>query len=61
MAVRLHYDGLPVEEIDTDLGRAVQQAAATVAPGETVVVFSTYTAMWQLHQVLAKLTGVAVR
>ena len=60
MAVRLHYDGLPVEKIDTDLGRAVQQAAAGVGPGETVVVFSTYTAMWQLHQVLAKLSGVAV-
>jgi lipid II isoglutaminyl synthase (glutamine-hydrolysing) len=60
MAVRLHYDGLPVERIDPDLGRAVQQAAADVAPGETVVVFSTYTAMWQLHQVLARLTGVAV-
>jgi UDP-N-acetylmuramyl tripeptide synthase len=61
MAVRLHYDGLQVERIDPDLGRAVQQAAADVAPGDTVVVFSTYTAMWQLHQVLARLTGVAVR
>jgi UDP-N-acetylmuramyl tripeptide synthase len=60
MAVRLHYDGLPVEHIDPDLGRAVQQAAANVGPGETVVVFSTYTAMWQLHQVLAKLSGVAI-
>ncbi len=60
MAVRLHYDGLPVERIDPDLGRAVQQAAAEVAPGGTVVVFSTYTAMWQLHQVLARLSGVAV-
>lgn len=60
MAVRLHYDGLEVERIDPDLGRAVQQAAAGVGPGETVVVFSTYTAMWQLHQVLAKLSGVAI-
>jgi UDP-N-acetylmuramyl tripeptide synthase len=61
MAVRLHYDELTVAEIEPDLGRAVQEAAAAVAPGDTVVVFSTYTAMWQLHQVLAKLTGVAVR
>ncbi len=60
MAVRLHYDGLAVSQVDSDLGRAVRQAAAGVEPGETVVVFSTYTAMWQLHQVLAKLTGVAV-
>ena len=60
MALRLHYDGLAVEEVDPDLGRAVRQAAASVAPGDTVVVFSTYTAMWQLHQVLAKLTGVAI-
>jgi UDP-N-acetylmuramyl tripeptide synthase len=61
MAVRLHYDGLAVEKVDPDLGRAVRQAAAGVEPGDTVVVFSTYTAMWQLHQVLAKLTGVAVQ
>lgn len=61
MAVRLHYDGLAVEQVEVDLGRAVQQAAAAVEPGDTVVVFSTYTAMWQLHQVLAKLSGVAVR
>jgi UDP-N-acetylmuramyl tripeptide synthase len=57
MAVRLHYDGLTADRIEPDLARAVQQAAAEVAPGETVVVFSTYTAMWQLHQVLARLTG----
>ncbi|HST47061.1 MurT ligase domain-containing protein [Jatrophihabitans sp.] len=61
MAVRLHYDGLTADRIDPDLAGAVQQAAADVAPGETVVVFSTYTAMWQLHQVLARLTGTELR
>ena len=61
MAVRLHYDGLAVERIDTDLGRAVRQAAEAVAPGDTVVVFSTYTAMWELHQVLIKLAAGAAK
>jgi UDP-N-acetylmuramyl tripeptide synthase len=61
MAVRLHYDGLTADRVDPDLASAVQQATAGVAPGETVVVFSTYTAMWQLHQVLARLTGTELR
>jgi peroxiredoxin family protein len=59
--VRLHYDDLEADRIDPDLDRAVQDATAAVAPGETVVVFSTYTAMWQLHQVLARLTGTELR
>src|SRR4051812_41759244 len=61
MAVRLHYDGLTADRIDPDLARAVRQAAAEVAPGETVVVFSPYTGMWQLHQALARLTGTELR
>jgi lipid II isoglutaminyl synthase (glutamine-hydrolysing) len=53
MAVRLHYDELAVESTDSDLQGAVDDAVRRVKPDETVVVFATYTAMWQLHRILA--------
>ena len=52
MAVRLHYDDTDVEEIEPDLEKAVRSAVAAVPRGGSVVVFSTYTAMWSLHRVL---------
>jgi UDP-N-acetylmuramyl tripeptide synthase len=54
MAVRLHYDGIATDEIETDLADGVTQATFHVKHGDTVVIFSTYTAMWELHQVLTK-------
>jgi UDP-N-acetylmuramyl tripeptide synthase len=57
MAVRLHYDGIDAAEVQPDLSKAVLQAVSYVRPGDTVVIFSTYTAMWELHQVLTRLTG----
>ncbi|SDI84279.1 UDP-N-acetylmuramyl tripeptide synthase [Frankineae bacterium MT45] len=59
MAVRLHYDDIPVTEVQPSLGEALRCAVAAVAPGDEVVVFSTYTAMWALHAVLTK-TGEPV-
>lgn len=59
MAVRLHYDGVTADHVDPDLAGAVSRATSHVASGDTVVVFSTYTAMWQLHAVLTKLSGSA--
>jgi hypothetical protein len=53
MAVRLHYDELPVEATVPELVDAVDDAVRRVKPEETVVVFATYTAMWHLHGVLA--------
>jgi lipid II isoglutaminyl synthase (glutamine-hydrolysing) len=58
MAVRLKYDDVGVDEIEPDLEKAVRAAVAAVSPGHRVVVFSTYTAMWELHAVLQRI-GVA--
>jgi hypothetical protein len=53
--VRLRYDDVEVGEIEPDLEKAVRTAVAAVEPGERVVVFSTYTAMWELHAVLQRI------
>lgn len=55
MAVRLHYDDVDVNEIEPDLEKAVRTAVAAVEPDARVVVFSTYTAMWELHAVLQRI------
>lgn len=63
MAVRLKYDELPTDLVEPDLAAAVRAATFHVKPAETVVVFSTYTAMWSLHRTLQRLaeqTGPAV-
>jgi UDP-N-acetylmuramyl tripeptide synthase len=57
MAVRLHYDGIETNLIQDDLGAAVTAAAGHVDPGQTVVIFSTYTAMWGLHRTLERQAG----
>jgi UDP-N-acetylmuramyl tripeptide synthase len=49
MAVRLRYDEIAAAHVEPDLVAAVREAVAAVGPGESVVVFSTYTAMWFLH------------
>ncbi|MFL6161902.1 MAG: MurT ligase domain-containing protein [Jatrophihabitantaceae bacterium] len=61
MAVRLHYDELSVEATNPELAAAVEDAVRRVQPAETVVVFATYTAMWQLHQVLRERTEMVAR
>ncbi len=58
MAVRLRYDDVSVDEIEPDLEKAVRSAVHAVGAGARVVVFSTYTAMWDLHAVLQRI-GVA--
>jgi UDP-N-acetylmuramyl tripeptide synthase len=58
MAVRLRYDDIAVTAIEPGLEAAVRAAVASVAPGEEVIVFSTYTAMWALHAILLRI-GVA--
>jgi UDP-N-acetylmuramyl tripeptide synthase len=55
MAVRLQYDAVTAVEIESDPEKAVRAAVQAVAPGTTVVVFSTYTAMWALHAVLLRI------
>jgi UDP-N-acetylmuramyl tripeptide synthase len=55
MAVRLRYDDVDVHEIEPDLEKAVRAAVGAVPSGARVVVFSTYTAMWELHAVLQRI------
>jgi UDP-N-acetylmuramyl tripeptide synthase len=52
MALRLRYDEIDTDAIETDLRAAVRQAVAHIEPGQTVIVLSTYTAMWALHAIL---------
>ena len=59
MAVRLRYDEVGVVEIEPDLEKALRSAVRAVTPGEQVVVFSTYTAMWGLHAILQRIGRVA--
>ena len=54
MAVRLRYDGVPVERAEPEPELALRRAV-TEAGEAGVVVFSTYTAMWALHGVLTKI------
>ncbi|MCW2496225.1 MurT ligase domain-containing protein [Jatrophihabitans sp.] len=55
MAVRLRYDEVSTDEVEPDPEKALRSAVAAVAPGEQVVIFSTYTAMWALHATLLRL------
>jgi UDP-N-acetylmuramyl tripeptide synthase len=55
MAVRLHYDGVEVDEIEPELEKAVRSAVSATPTGGHVVVFSTYTAMWALHAILLRI------
>jgi lipid II isoglutaminyl synthase (glutamine-hydrolysing) len=55
MALRLHYDDVAAAEVEPDAEKAVRGAVEAVAEGGTVVVFSTYTAMWALHAVLVRI------
>jgi UDP-N-acetylmuramyl tripeptide synthase len=52
MALRLRYDEIDVDAIETDLRSAVLRAVRQVPTESTVIVLSTYTAMWALHAIL---------
>ena len=52
MALRLRYDEIDTDAIETDLRTAVLRAVRHLPAQETVIVLSTYTAMWALHAVL---------
>jgi UDP-N-acetylmuramyl tripeptide synthase len=55
MALRLRYDEVDTVEVEADAEKALRAAIAAVSPGATVVVFSTYTAMWALHAILLRI------
>ena len=55
MALRLRYDEIAVAATQTDLRAAVLQAVRHIDAGQTVIVLSTYTAMWALHAILLEI------
>jgi len=52
MALRLRYDGVDVAEMVTDVPAALRRAVEEAPVGGRVVVYTTYTAMWRLHEML---------
>jgi lipid II isoglutaminyl synthase (glutamine-hydrolysing) len=55
MALRLRYDEVHAVEVEPDPEKSLRAAVAAVAAEATVVVFSTYTAMWALHAILLRM------
>lgn len=58
MALRLKYDDIAVATINEDLRSSLSSFIADLNNGETGTIFSTYTAMLELRQHLAKITEV---
>ena len=58
MALRLAYDEVGVDDVDTDLGRAVAVFVAR-NPGRRKHIYCTYTAMLAVRAYLAKIADVA--
>lgn len=58
MAVRLKYDGVPVDTVEEDLeraiGRLIKEAKKTTS--QAAIVFCTYTAMLKIRHILSKKT-----
>lgn len=57
MALRLRYNEVEVAEIIPDLPTALRTAVARAPRGGRVVVYTTYTAMWRLHELLGERQG----
>lgn len=59
MALRLQYDEVPVNHVDTELNSALRHFIATAAD-QPKRIYCTYTAMLSLRKELAKITNVEV-
>ena len=57
MALRLRYDGVEVAGMHTDVPTALRRAVEAAPHGGRVVVYTTYTAMWRLHELLRERGG----
>jgi len=57
MALRLRYDGVEVADMVTDVPAALRRAVQAAPAGGRVVVYTTYTAMWRLHEMLREREG----
>jgi len=61
MALRLRYDGVDVSDTIHDVPRALRAAVAAAPAGGRVVIYTTYTAMWRLHELLSDRPGATTR
>jgi hypothetical protein len=59
MGVRLRYDDVAVHDVEPDLEKATRMAVDQASPGDRIVMFTTYTAMWSAHTILQRV-GQAV-
>ncbi len=59
MALRLQYDEVPFENVETDINKALKYLLKT-HPDQPKRIYCTYTAMLALRKELAKLTNVEV-
>jgi UDP-N-acetylmuramyl tripeptide synthase len=59
MGVRLRYDDVAVHDVEPDLEKAMRMAVDQASPGDRIVMFTTYTAMWSVHSILQRV-GQAV-
>ncbi len=58
MALRLDYDGVPVRSVVPDMAQAIAALSARHPEGATLVVCATYTAMFEMRDVLGRMTEV---
>jgi len=59
MALRLQYDEVPIDSVDTDLKKALDKFIAK-SKKQPMRIFCTYTAMLSLRKLLSKITKVEV-
>lgn len=58
MALRLKYDDVSVDNIESDLAKALDLVLANSGSGDTILMYATYTAMLTLRRLLAQKTKV---
>ncbi|OGL35997.1 hypothetical protein A3F05_03630 [Candidatus Saccharibacteria bacterium RIFCSPHIGHO2_12_FULL_47_17] len=58
MANRLKYDDVSVEGVESDLKKMVDEVGRRAEPGQTAIIFATYTAMLATRKAIGRLTKV---
>lgn len=58
MALRLQYDDIPVEEYTSDISTALKDALLRTSDEGTLHIYTTYTAMLKIRQLLSSITEV---
>lgn len=58
MALRLHYNDIPITDIDKDLKQTLKIALLQTPEEGTLLVYTTYTAMLKLRDLLSNITEV---